>query len=435
MRTSCPLNLNTEDDHSQSSSYSSQSSIEESSDSHYSSSGSSRSGSPTSSLDSSSSSSSSSIHQSQKEYFKELHSPSVFIKVGFNFSNDDTSSCCTKPAFQKNSSAYFLQPVESSSSIFSRNSCPEHFSTVPLHVGGIARKHSNFHVKERCKENSNIHISNSSATKDDVSRKFICSSSIFSFFSSSTSCIGNKNIRVSSSSMLDESKERGRFNVYFWCHIKIGLLVVLTKVLKILTSASGPLLNHIAQRRNDGTEEKKEIVIPDDEEKLSSSSSSSPSCSCSCEINSSQIISEGHSESSFSSLPPIRNNNTDGKVLFDCSKSTFLRNVAECIKRIFLLPLQRDVEMPAALQYKYCFLDRKKRGMDSKTSRRGGNSLPLIKYDRWDATSRYSLLTLAMVATATLLFGAKTLRRNLDWESDESLYKAGIAVNPAKGKN
>ena len=30
-------------------------------------------------------------------------------------------------------------------------------------------------------------------------------------------------------------------------------------------------------------------------------------------------------------------------------------------------------------------------------------------------------------------FGLKTLRRNQDWKDEESLYRAGIPINPAKG--
>ena len=32
------------------------------------------------------------------------------------------------------------------------------------------------------------------------------------------------------------------------------------------------------------------------------------------------------------------------------------------------------------------------------------------------------------------LMGAKTVRRNLDWYCDESLYLSGVHVNPPKGK-
>ena len=34
-----------------------------------------------------------------------------------------------------------------------------------------------------------------------------------------------------------------------------------------------------------------------------------------------------------------------------------------------------------------------------------------------------------------LLMGARTVRRNLDWRSDESLYQSGISVCPAKGES
>lgn len=37
-------------------------------------------------------------------------------------------------------------------------------------------------------------------------------------------------------------------------------------------------------------------------------------------------------------------------------------------------------------------------------------------------------------AVIILLFGAKTVLRNRDWQSEEMLYKSGIYVNPAKGK-
>lgn len=38
-------------------------------------------------------------------------------------------------------------------------------------------------------------------------------------------------------------------------------------------------------------------------------------------------------------------------------------------------------------------------------------------------------------ATLVLLFSVKTVLRNQDWQNEEMLYKSGIYVNPAKGKN
>lgn len=45
---------------------------------------------------------------------------------------------------------------------------------------------------------------------------------------------------------------------------------------------------------------------------------------------------------------------------------------------------------------------------------------------------RRSML-LALCAALVLLNGAKTIQRNRDWSNEESLYKSGIAANPAKG--
>ena len=33
-----------------------------------------------------------------------------------------------------------------------------------------------------------------------------------------------------------------------------------------------------------------------------------------------------------------------------------------------------------------------------------------------------------------ILMGVRTIRRNYDWYSDETLYESGISVCPAKGK-
>ncbi len=46
--------------------------------------------------------------------------------------------------------------------------------------------------------------------------------------------------------------------------------------------------------------------------------------------------------------------------------------------------------------------------------------------------SRAFLLSCA--AGLVLLYSLKTVRRNQDWQSEEMLYRSGIAVNPAKGE-
>lgn len=50
--------------------------------------------------------------------------------------------------------------------------------------------------------------------------------------------------------------------------------------------------------------------------------------------------------------------------------------------------------------------------------------------------SRLTRSTAFIAAIATLcLWSARTVRRNEDWTSEESLYRSGIAINPAKGKH
>lgn len=41
---------------------------------------------------------------------------------------------------------------------------------------------------------------------------------------------------------------------------------------------------------------------------------------------------------------------------------------------------------------------------------------------------------LCLCAALVLLNGTRTVRRNRDWSNEESLYKSGISVNPAKGE-
>lgn len=50
-----------------------------------------------------------------------------------------------------------------------------------------------------------------------------------------------------------------------------------------------------------------------------------------------------------------------------------------------------------------------------------------------DRNSRKMLLAISLLLVLVAL-GGKTVIRNLDWASEESLYRSGIAVNPAKGK-
>lgn len=54
-------------------------------------------------------------------------------------------------------------------------------------------------------------------------------------------------------------------------------------------------------------------------------------------------------------------------------------------------------------------------------------------YTRWQSVAgrRVLLLTLACLVLA---FSARTMLRNLDWQSEERLYTSGIRVNPAKGR-
>ena len=50
-----------------------------------------------------------------------------------------------------------------------------------------------------------------------------------------------------------------------------------------------------------------------------------------------------------------------------------------------------------------------------------------------DRNSRKMLLTISFILVLTAL-GGRTVNRNLDWASEESLYRSGISVNPSKGK-
>ena len=40
----------------------------------------------------------------------------------------------------------------------------------------------------------------------------------------------------------------------------------------------------------------------------------------------------------------------------------------------------------------------------------------------------------ALLVFALLAAGLRTVRRNRDWADEERLYRAGVAVNPPKGK-
>jgi hypothetical protein len=44
------------------------------------------------------------------------------------------------------------------------------------------------------------------------------------------------------------------------------------------------------------------------------------------------------------------------------------------------------------------------------------------------------LLTISLILVL-VASGGRTVIRNVDWGSEESLYRSGISVNPAKGKN
>lgn len=47
-------------------------------------------------------------------------------------------------------------------------------------------------------------------------------------------------------------------------------------------------------------------------------------------------------------------------------------------------------------------------------------------------TSRF--ITLIALSILLMSFAGRTLRRNIDWSSEEKLYEAGISINPPKGK-
>ena len=51
-----------------------------------------------------------------------------------------------------------------------------------------------------------------------------------------------------------------------------------------------------------------------------------------------------------------------------------------------------------------------------------------------ESNSRKMLLTISFILVLIAL-GGRTVIRNVDWASEESLYRSGISVNPAKGKN
>ena len=50
-----------------------------------------------------------------------------------------------------------------------------------------------------------------------------------------------------------------------------------------------------------------------------------------------------------------------------------------------------------------------------------------------ESNSRKMLLTISFILVLIAL-GGRTVIRNVDWASEESLYRSGISVNPAKGK-
>ena len=51
----------------------------------------------------------------------------------------------------------------------------------------------------------------------------------------------------------------------------------------------------------------------------------------------------------------------------------------------------------------------------------------------WKSSGKFLKILLAAITCAYLvLLSARTVRRNIDWRSDESLYRSGIAVNPSK---
>lgn len=51
----------------------------------------------------------------------------------------------------------------------------------------------------------------------------------------------------------------------------------------------------------------------------------------------------------------------------------------------------------------------------------------------WGPRRKMATICAAILLLATS-FALQTLKRNQDWKDEESLYKAGIPINPAKGK-
>ena len=51
----------------------------------------------------------------------------------------------------------------------------------------------------------------------------------------------------------------------------------------------------------------------------------------------------------------------------------------------------------------------------------------------WDGKRKIAVICALAILLAS--FGLKTLRRNQDWKDEERLYRAGIPINPAKGKD
>lgn len=48
---------------------------------------------------------------------------------------------------------------------------------------------------------------------------------------------------------------------------------------------------------------------------------------------------------------------------------------------------------------------------------------------------RWRVSVIGAWITLLALLSARTIRRNQDWQSDETLYRSGVPLNPPKGKS
>jgi hypothetical protein len=57
-----------------------------------------------------------------------------------------------------------------------------------------------------------------------------------------------------------------------------------------------------------------------------------------------------------------------------------------------------------------------------------------ILYKDFLRRKQYGQVVVACCLVLLATFSIKTVRRNMDWENEENLYKSGISINPPKGK-